>query len=215
MTPERTLEVHGVLFDMDGTLVDSTAMVEHIWTEFAQANATDPRAVIDFAHGRPSRDTVARFAANSARIDKWLHWIHTAEAERFGTVVAIPGAREVVCALPPERWAVVTSAIHGPAQARLVQNGFPTPAVLVGADDVRHGKPHPEGYLAAALALGLDPARCVVFEDTSAGIEAGRAAGCAVVAVGDVRVHGIAVRIRDFTDVRVARTTDGVALTFP
>ena len=210
-----TIEVHGVLLDMDGTLVDSTAMVEQLWTEFALANGAQAAEVIAFAHGRPSRDTVAKFAADPTRVDEWIDWIHAAEAERFGEVTAIPGAQAFVRALPASRWAVVTSAIRAPAQSRLAQNGFPAPRVLVGADDVRQGKPHPEGYLAAASALGLDPARCVVFEDTSAGIEAGRAAGCAVVAVGDVRVHGIAVRIRDFTDVRVARTTDGVALTFP
>ncbi len=87
------LTVRAVLFDMDGTLVDSTAMVETVWTEFSAANGADAAAVIDFAHGRPSRDTIARFAADATRIDEWNEWITKAEGERFNEVTAIPGAR--------------------------------------------------------------------------------------------------------------------------
>ncbi|MGC4174858.1 HAD-IA family hydrolase [Demequina sp.] len=209
------LTAAAVLFDMDGTLVDSTAMVEAVWSEFAEANRVDARAVIDFAHGRPSRDTIAKFVADTTRIDEWLDWIHTAEGERFTEVTTIPGAREAVLAIPLERWAVVTSAIHHPAHERLTQNGFPPPPVLIGADDVTHGKPNPEGYLAAASALGVVPEDCVVFEDTIAGIEAGLAAGCAVVAVGNVEANGIAGRIRDFTAVTVEATGEGLTITFP
>jgi len=200
---------------MDGTLVDSTEMVEQIWSEFAAANAADPLHVTVFAHGRPSRDTVAKFAADPARIDEWNSWIHTAEAERFTEVTPIPGALATVRALPAQRWAVVTSAIHTPAQERLAQNGFPVPRVLIGADDVLNGKPNPEGYLAAASALGVDPTRCVVFEDTPAGIQAGVAAGCAVVAVGTTEEPGTAARIADFTEVSVSLDGDEIVLTCP
>jgi len=205
-----------ILFDMDGTLVDSTAVVDAVWTEFAEANAAVPADVLQFGHGRPSRDTVARFAADAARTEEWLEWIHTAEAERFGDVTAILGAVDVVTALPRHAWAVVTSAIRGPALERLSLSGFPEPGLLIGADDVTHGKPHPEPYLAAASALGIEPARCVVFEDTSAGVEAGLAAGCQVVAVGDIEAEGLAGRIRDFTDVLVEVTESGeLALSVP
>jgi sugar-phosphatase len=209
------VRVSAVLFDMDGTLVDSTAMVEQIWAEFAAANGVDALHVTHFAHGRPSRDTVAKFAADPARIDEWNHWIHTAEAQRFTEVTTIPGALDAVRALPSGTWAVVTSAIHAPARDRLAQNGFPPASILIGADDVERGKPHPEGYLAAASALGVEPARCVVFEDTAAGIEAGLAAGCAVVAVGDVDAEGVSGRIRDFTEVSVAHESGEIVLTFP
>jgi sugar-phosphatase len=175
----------------------------------------NPADVIEFAHGRPSRDTVARFAAEPARVKEWDHWIHTAEGERFTEVTTIPGAIDTVRALPSGLWAVVTSAIHDPAVDRLAQNGFPTPAVLIGADDVRRGKPHPEGYLAAASALGVDASDCVVFEDTSAGIEAGLAAGCTVVAIGDVEATGIAGRLSDFTSVSIESLAGRIRLTFP
>lgn len=209
-----TLSVEAVLFDMDGTLVDSTAMVEHVWTEFAAANAVDAAAIIDFAHGRPSRDTIARFAADPARIDEWLDWIHTAEGGRFNEVVAVPGAVELVSSLPRGRWAVVTSAIHAPARERLALVGIEPPQIVIGADNVAQGKPHPEGYLAAASALGVEPGRCVVFEDTQAGALAGLAAGCAVVLVGDLApdVPGVVARVRDLTEVSAASDGRGITL---
>jgi sugar-phosphatase len=211
-----TLRAAAVLFDMDGTLVDSTAMVEAVWTEFAHANGVEPSLVIDFAHGRPSRDTIASFAADPDRTDEWLEWIHTAEGERFTEVTAIPGALDAVLAMPSGRWAVVTSALHAPAAERLAQNGFPVPPVLIGADDVTRGKPHPEGYIAAAKALGLEPHDCIVFEDTEAGIEAARRAGAAAVAVGGVTARDIAGRVADFTRVTVRPAGDGeVEITFP
>jgi len=204
---ESTLDVDAILFDMDGTLVDSTEMVEQLWSEFAAGNGADAREIIEFAHGRPSRDTVARFAADPSSVAEWNDWIHTAEAERFTEVHAIPGALDVVRSLPAGTWAVVTSAIHHPAVARLEQNGFPAPDVLIGADDVSHGKPNPEGYLAAASALGVDPNRCVVFEDTPAGVAAGLAAGCRVVGVGSAPLEGIVGRVDDFTSVAVSSGT--------
>jgi len=204
-----------VLFDMDGTLVDSTAMVEAIWAEFAAANKVDAGRVINFAHGRPSRDTVAKFARDPRRSDEWNAWIHKAEGERFTEVTTLPGALDFVKALPAERWAVVTSAIHGPALERLAQNGFPAPHVLIGADDVRRGKPHPEGYARAAHELGFEPADCVVFEDTSAGVQAGRRAGAKVVAVGHAKVGRVAARIADFTQARVEATGEELALIVP
>ena len=203
------LRVSAVLFDMDGTLVDSTAMVETIWAEFAHANGVSAASVIDFAHGRPSRDTIARFAADTSRSDEWNRWITVAESQRFADVTAIPGAVDAVRSLPSGSWAVVTSALHDPALERLVQNGFPSPAVLFGADDVLRGKPHGEGYLAAASVLGADPGRCVVFEDTLAGVEAGLAAGCRVIAVGEVSAEGITARIADFTSVKFSPAGGG------
>ena len=137
------LVVDAVLFDMDGTLVDSTEMVETLWRHFAVENAADVNQVIDFAHGRPSRDTIAAFAADPEQIPTWLDWIHNAESEHFNEVSAIPGAVRVARDLPSGRWAVVTSALAEPAARRLALVDIPVPDVLIGADDVVRGKPDP------------------------------------------------------------------------
>lgn len=198
MTP---LTVEALLFDMDGTLVDSTAMVEAIWSEFAAANEVDAAEVIEFAHGRPSRDTIAAFTRRDGDVDACNAQLSEWEAARFGDVTAIPGALTLVNGLSKPRWAVVTSALREPARRRLAAVGFPAPPFLVGADDVTRGKPDPEGYLAAAHSLGVDPVTCVVFEDTRAGIQAGLAAGCVVIGVGEQAPHD--VRVADLTAVTI------------
>ncbi|WP_105565189.1 HAD-IA family hydrolase [Microbacterium halophytorum] len=104
---------------------------------------------------------------------------------RFGR--ALPGAVDLVSALPKHRWAIVTTALAAGTSPRLAAQGFPLPDVVIGGEDVTVGKPDPEGYLLAASRLGVDPARCVVFEDTVRGVSAGRAAGATVVAIATTR----------------------------
>lgn len=194
---------------MDGTLVDSTVIVEQMWTEFANAHGAHASEVIEFAHGRPSRDTIARFAPHA--FDEWNERFIHGEHTRFAEVIEVPGAVAFATSLPRGRWALVTSALHTPARERLKVIGIEPPHVVVGAEDVVRGKPDPEGYLAAASALGLDPARCVVFEDTDAGLRAGLAAGCSVIAVGDVIAPAlpIAARVADFLSVSARVLDDG------
>lgn len=209
--PGERLVVAGVLCDMDGTLVDSTALVDVIWNEFADAHGFDGVEVRAYAHGRPSRATVASYLDDEAQIAHWIDHIHHLEATGFDSVMEIPGARALVNALPRDRWAVVTSAIREPARARLVAVGIDVPDVLIGADDVSHGKPDPEGFLAAAARLGLDPTDCVVFEDTDAGARAGLAAGCRVVVVGAGRsdvLDGLP-HVDDMTRVSARALPDG------
>lgn len=192
-----------ILFDMDGTLIDSTATVEEVWVEFSATHGVAAQDVIDFAHGRPSRDTIARFLPPGESLDWWNDWIADAESSRFDGMAAIPGAVDITRSLPRDRWAVVTSALRAPALARLAALEIPTPKVVVGADDVTRGKPDPEGYLRAARELGYATADCVVIEDTSAGVEAGLAAGCQVIVIGDLE-HPVSAglpRIADFTHV--------------
>jgi sugar-phosphatase len=206
-----------VLFDMDGTLVDSTALVEEVWTEFSHTHGLNAAQVIAFAHGRPSRDTISTFLPDQEDLARALESFHHVEATRFSAVTAIPGARDVVASLPTGRWAVVTSAIREPAKERLAAVGMPLPTVLIGADDVRAGKPHPEGYARAARELGFAPQDCVVFEDTAAGIEAGLAAGCQAVVVGAARADAMAglPRIPDFSGVTVEFADGQLVITLP
>jgi sugar-phosphatase len=178
-----------VLFDCDGVLVDSDASVTSAWSRWADEHGLPAEDVLAVVHGRRSADTVASFvpaserAAALARIDRY-------EVEAALDVQAVPGASELLASCPPEVWAVVTSGRRELALARLAAAGLPTPAVLVTADDVRRGKPDPEGYLAAAAGLRADPRTAVVVEDSPDGIRAARDA-----AVG--AVLGVGKRARD------------------
>ena len=171
-----TLECQALLFDLDGVLVDSRACVERIVRDWSLANALDPESVIAVAHGRRTVETVSIVAPH---LDAEREAIALTVIESTATdgVEEIPGARELLRSLPTNRWAVVTSGGRDVAALRLAHTGLPRPNVLICAEDVRHGKPNPEGYLAAASQLGFAPADCVVIEDAPAGIEAARQAG--------------------------------------
>jgi len=169
--------VRYVLSDLDGVLVDSGAEVERIWREWADEHGIDPDLVARESHGVPAAGVLARVAPelNSAEeIDR----IERRHAATGGS--ALPGAADL---LALDRVAVVTSCSPSLAAARLSSAGLPTPAILITSDRTERGKPHPDPYLAAAAALGADPAECLVIEDAPAGVAAGRAAGMTVWAV--------------------------------
>jgi sugar-phosphatase len=173
-------ECDAVLFDMDGTLVDSRALVEMMWLRWAKRRGVAPEAILAVAHGRPTLDTMRLVAPHIATPEDAAA-LDAEEAAEEGSETQVPGALELLQALPTERWAVVTSAFHRIARERIARVGLPVPQVLIGADDVARGKPDPEGYLEAARQLGVPPDRAVVFEDTQPGVDAARAAGARVV----------------------------------
>jgi sugar-phosphatase len=194
----RLLPVRGLLFDCDGVLVDSDASVTAAWSRWAAHHGLDPVEVVALVHGRRAVDTVAHLVDVGGR-PAALELVNRFEVEDAATVRAIPGADALLRALPPARWAVVTSALSDLAHARITAAGIPFPRVLVTADQVGRGKPDPEGYLRAAELLGLPPADCVVLEDAVQGVAAARAAGVGtVVGVGRrVEVAEVDVRVDD------------------
>lgn len=180
--PLPTWDVEAVLTDLDGVLAASIGAVEAVWVRWADEVGLDPAVVLDGLHGRRAIDTVRRLTP-----DRDVG-VETARLERYELELAeetepIPGAASLIAALPADRWAVVTSGTRALSIARLQAVGHPLPKVLVSADDVERGKPDPEGYRAAAAAVGAPADRCLVVEDAPAGIAAARAAGCTVVAV--------------------------------
>lgn len=175
----------GLLFDNDGVLVDSDQGVRTAWGRWARVRGLPEDEVTAMVHGRRSADTVALLVADPAERPAALAEIDRLEVEAAAGTVALPGASSLLKALPEDVWAVVTSGVGPLARARLDAAGLPLPAVLVTAGDVARGKPAPDGYLAAAARLGVEPARAVVLEDSAAGAEAGAAAGAYVVGVGE------------------------------
>jgi len=171
-----------LLFDLDGVLVDSRRCIENIWKKWAAARGRNPAPFIAVCHGRRISETIAQVApeldakAEAAALDQME------EVETDG-VEPVPGARELVAGLAEGTWAVVTSGSRKVATLRLTHVGLPIPRVFITAEDVRRGKPDPEGYLLAATRLGVEPKECVVIEDSPPGVAAGKSAGMSVIAV--------------------------------
>jgi mannitol-1-/sugar-/sorbitol-6-phosphatase len=210
------LHAKAILFDIDGTLVDSTPVVERSWRTWAREYDVDADAVMRVCHGRRTEDTVAEFVTPQ-RLAAAVARLQALELSDFDGVTALPGAREVLDGLPGGRWAAVTSGERALMTARLAAARLPIPETMICAEDVAVGKPSPEGYLRAAGALGFDAAQCVVVEDAPAGIAAGLAAGARVVAVTTThtadQVAGADAIVADLSCLRVRSTDDGVALT--
>jgi sugar-phosphatase len=172
------------LFDMDGTLLDSSAVVERVWRTWAENHGVDVDALMAAMHGVRSEDTIRRFAKPTTDIAKETDWILQAELGDVEGIIGVEGIHAFIERLEPGTWAVVTSATRALAEVRLSAAKLPIPQVLVTAEDVRRGKPDPEGFLLAAQKLGVRIEECLVFEDSPAGVKAGKAAGAHVAIVG-------------------------------
>ena len=189
--------MQAVLLDMDGTLVDSDGAVERSWRTWATEYRVDPGVPL-VAHGLPALGNIRRLRQDLSQDEAAAAAQHQLELEYVDVadVTAVPGAHQLLAELDrlDLPWAVVTSADVPLAQIRLAAAQI-SPALLVTIDDVRHGKPDPEGYLLAARKLGADPRRCLVVEDAEAGVAAGRAAGAVVAALkgvpADIQLTGL------------------------
>jgi mannitol-1-/sugar-/sorbitol-6-phosphatase len=171
-----------ILFDLDGVLVDSIEASERIWRRWGDRHGVDRGRLVATIHNGSAHDSVAALAPD---LDAGAE-AHALEAEQAADtegVVALPGAAELIDALPPRRWAVVTGGTPVLALARIRAAGLPRPETLLTFDEVEHGKPAPDGYLAAAERLGAEPADCLVVENAPAGVAAGRSAGATVLAL--------------------------------
>jgi len=172
------------LFDMDGTLLNSIAVVNRVWGQWALKHGLDPVAVGHTLHGRRAIDTVRDWQTPGMDVDLEAEAILQAELDDVVGLIEIPGAQAFLAALPPDRWALVTSAPRALALRRVRAAGLPLPAVIVTGDDVANGKPAPDCFLQAAKLLGVAASDCLVWEDAPAGIAAAEAAGASVMVIG-------------------------------
>jgi sugar-phosphatase len=178
----KSLQCDAIIFDLDGVLVDSTPCIERQMRSWAARHKLDDPAVLKLAHGRRTVETI-RLVAPHLDAEVEAAAIEAAEAADTDSVLAMPGARTLLATLPAAAWAIATSNSRRTAIMRLQHTALPIPRVLITAEAVQQGKPHPEAYLSAAVQLGVEPRRCVVVEDAPAGIRAGRAAGMVVLAL--------------------------------
>ncbi len=171
----------GILFDMDGVLLSSLGSVERSWAKWGEMRGVDGAQAILAAHGKRAIETI-RLLRPDLDDQAELALIEQIEIEDTEGMAVLPGVVPLLAALPPGSWTVCTSATERLARIRMSHVGLKPPARFIAADMVAHGKPHPEPYLRGAALLGLPPERCLVIEDAPAGVAAGRAAGCTVLA---------------------------------
>ncbi|EPH41094.1 HAD family hydrolase [Streptomyces aurantiacus] len=217
MTAVNVLTARALLLDMDGTLVNSDAVVERCWRQWAAKHGLDADEVMKVVHGRqgyasmalllPGRPMAENYAENREMLAQ--------ETADMDGVVPVPGAPEFMASLAGVPHALVTSADVGLSTARMAAAGLALPEVRVTAESVGASKPDPEGFLKGAAELGFSPADCVVFEDSGAGIAAGRSAGMRVVGVGPrAGAYEPTVWVDDLTQVRVSADAGFVRLMF-
>jgi mannitol-1-/sugar-/sorbitol-6-phosphatase len=204
----------GMLFDLDGVLVDSTPAVARVWSKWAIAHGLDPEETVRVAHGRPSIATV-RDIMPDADYELENEVILRGELEDTEGVVQIPGARELLESLPLEHWALGTSCARPRAEVRLKAAGLPIPEKMITCEDVRIGKPDPEPYQKGAALLGVPASRCIVFEDAPAGIRSGKSAGATVIALrststdDELEAAGADWIVTGYADLGLSRSSNG------
>ncbi len=210
-----TLNCQAILFDLDGTLVDSAIRVQRLWTEWSKRHGLDTASLLEVMHGRRADETIRIVAPHLS----WQDEFRALEAEEIADmdgVRAYPSAGELLGNLSPRQWAIVTSGTRRVAEARMRHVGLPKPEIFITADDVHTGKPEPDGYLLAASRLHVKPSECVVVEDAPAGIQSGKSAGMRVIAVASTLstdVLGQAdIAVRHLSQIQLLSTPKGIQI---
>lgn len=206
--------VDAILFDLDGTLADSTRCVDRSWRKLADRLGIDFAEMNGSYHGVPAKQTLARLMPDSSQseIDEVAVWLAGVEISDTDDIIPIPGALAILDALPSSRWAVVTSGSTALATARITAAGLPLPRHLISADDVSVGKPAPDPYLLAAKTLGYEPKRCLVVEDAPAGVASGLASGAMVLGLRTTHPDLGVPTIADLTALSVSVDRLGIAI---
>ncbi|RUS15777.1 HAD-like domain-containing protein [Endogone sp. FLAS-F59071] len=212
--PTRTFRTKCFLFDLDGTLIDTTPLVEAHWRAFAAEHNLDNEAILARSHGLRTIDTLRIFTPHLA-VESVADTYEQALALKSEGVTLLPGVRDILDVLPTDRWAICTSARMYMAEARLRQCDVAAPRVLITADKVARGKPDPEGYTRAASDMGFLLEECIVVEDAPAGVKAAKAGGIRAIAL--LTTHrreqlleaGADAIVRNLADVKVNVRKDG------
>ncbi|MGH9502603.1 MAG: HAD family hydrolase [Terriglobales bacterium] len=212
----KIFDCAAILFDLDGVLVDSTGSVDRQWRRWAEERNLDPQKVVEMAHGVRTIEIVRRLAPH-LDIEAEVIRLEKREADDQQGVAVMPGAAELVKAIPDGRWCVVTSGTRYLATARLRLAKLPTPKVLVSADDVSKGKPDPEPYLMGAKLLAVNPAECLVIEDAPAGIRAAHAGGMKAIGITSTypspELHEADSVVQKLAQIRVSSRDGGLKVT--
>lgn len=201
------LEARKLLFDLDGTLVDSSVSISTIWRAWAAKYEQPFDDVLKFSHGRKAIDTMAKFLGQRDDLNAMSDRFIRDEIQNTKGVRAIAGVQTFLASLRPEDWAIVTSCVRPLAEGRMNAAEMVRPSILITADMLTHGKPHPEGYLRAAREMGVTPDDCIVFEDSVSGLEAAKNAKMRAIFIGRKSQQDVP-SIADFTGMTVEYQDD-------
>jgi sugar-phosphatase len=184
--PLVSVVAKALLLDLDGTLVDSSTAVESAWQWAAEQLDVPFTQLAPYVHGIPAEQALelAVPEIDDATKTRLATDILTRQVESDAAVAPMPGALGFLDSLPAGSWAVVTSGSVRLAESSIHKAGLPEPPILITADDVQTGKPHPEPFMRAMGVLDVTPDECIVIEDSPHGIASGLAAGVRVLAVG-------------------------------
>ncbi|KAI9357440.1 putative glycerol-3-phosphate phosphatase [Pilaira anomala] len=218
MTTTKTLSSKGFIFDLDGTLIDTTPLVIKYWTNIAKEYNVDPEQILATSHGCRTIDTLARWIPELAT-KEYVYDLESTLCKVKEGVTVLPGVIELLKSIPHQDWTVNTAGSHITAITRLGQFGINVPKQLATGDKLVFGKPHPEGYLLAAEMLNKDPKDCLAFEDAPAGVRAAIAAGMKCIActtthtIEQLKEAGATIIVDRLDTVRIERQEDGTYLT--
>ena len=212
-----SMNCQAILFDLDGTLVDSAFRVQRLWLEWGKRHGIDPQSIMGVMHGRRAGETI-RIVAPHLSVQDELDILENDEITDMAGVQPYTSAKTLLSLLSPKQWAIVTSGTLRVASARIKHVGLPTPEVFITAEDVNAGKPAPDGYLLAARRLTMKPSDCVVVEDAPAGIQAGKSAGMKVIAIASsISKEALSqadVVIQQLADIRINVTNQEIKINF-
>ncbi|KAJ2337247.1 DL-glycerol-3-phosphatase [Coemansia sp. RSA 2681] len=209
------ITAHGLIFDLDGTLISSLEATEKIYTQYCLQFGMDPAPVLAGCHGIPTLQVLRMFYPPSTHTIEFANQMEHDALVLLDGLEVIPGADSLLHSLPADKWSIFTSGMPMLAHPRMKHLGLPTPKVFITPENITQGKPHPEGYILAAKTMGLDARQCVVFEDAVAGVNAGRDSNAVVVGIRtlltdeQLKDAGAKYTVRDMTKVAVALNPDG------
>jgi mannitol-1-/sugar-/sorbitol-6-phosphatase len=212
-----TVTAKGLLFDMDGVLISSIGSVVRCWRKWAAIYGVPGAETYEVPHGHRAIDIVKQLRPD---IDpqEGLRVIEDLELEDIADLAVLPGVKTLLASLPPERWAIVTSATKRLLLGRLAAAGLPLPERIISGDMVERGKPDPEPYRRGAELLSLQPKDCIVVEDAPSGVGAGIAAGSRVLGVLGThtleQLHAASWVLPSLEGLSVTTTADGLELRF-